>query len=162
MSGLRFREVGELWPLIDRAFQEHARTIRALVPHAEVEHIGATAIPGAITKGDLDLLVRVPPERFGSTVAALEGRYEIHQPENWKPDYASFKDEAGDVPIGVQSVVTASDSDIAFVSLRRLLRDRPDLVERVNDLKRSFERGDPDAYVTAKGELYEHLLQKDG
>jgi uncharacterized protein len=43
-----------------------------MVPEAEIEHIGATSVPGALTKGDVDLLVSVPAERFGAAVAALE------------------------------------------------------------------------------------------
>jgi GrpB-like predicted nucleotidyltransferase (UPF0157 family) len=47
VTKLRFRPEAELWPLVDRAFQQHSRAIRALLPCAEVEHIGATAVPGA-------------------------------------------------------------------------------------------------------------------
>lgn len=123
--------------------------------------MGATAAPGAITKGDLDLLVRVPADSFAAAAASLESRYAIHQPENWTTAYASFKDDTGDVPVGVQLVIAGSDSDVSFVALRRLLRERRDLVEDANTLKRSFEGGDPDAYVAAKGEFYERLLREE-
>ena len=160
MSGLHFRPVAEVWPQINRAFKRQSRTIRSLLPAAEVEHMGATAVPGSITKGDLDLLVRVPEERFASAVAALETRYAIHQPENWTAAYASFADApADDPPVGVQLVVAGSDLDVAFVSIRGLLRSRPDLVERSNELKRSFEEGDPEEYVMAKQIFIEGLLR---
>ena len=150
-----------MWPLINRAFQQHSRAIRALLPDAEVEHIGATAVPGSLTKGDLDLLVRVPPEELSAAVQALQERYAIYQRENWTETYASFVDEQADDPrVGVQLVVAGSDLDVAFVSIRRLLRSRPDLVERSNDLKRSFEGGDPQEYVAAKQAFIEALLQE--
>jgi GrpB-like predicted nucleotidyltransferase (UPF0157 family) len=79
---LRFRPASELWPLVDRAFQRHSREIRTLVPSATVEHVGATAIPGSLTKGDLDLLVRVPAGDFPAGVAALRSRYAVEQPVN--------------------------------------------------------------------------------
>jgi len=122
--------------------------------------MGATAVPGSITKGDLDLLVRVSASDFAVAVATLENRYAIHQRQNWTPAYASFMDgEAGDVPVGVQLVVADSDLDAAFVSIRSLLRGRPDLVEQSNELKRSFEGGDPEAYVAAKQAFIERLLR---
>jgi GrpB-like predicted nucleotidyltransferase (UPF0157 family) len=161
VTDLHFRPEADLWPLIDRAFQQHSRAVRSLLPDAEVEHMGATAVPGSLTKGDLDLLVRVPKERFTAAVAELETRYAIHQPENWTPAYASFADEdAKDPPVGVQLVVAGSDIDAAFVSIRRLLRRRPDLVKRSNELKRSFEGGNAQAYVAAKQQLIEALLRQ--
>ena len=160
MADLRFRAAAKLWPLVDKAFQEHSRGIRSLVLTAQVEHIGATAVPGSITKGDLDLLVRVPADDFAGAIETLGGRYAIHQPENWTPTYASFVDEeAGDVPVGVQLVVAGSDLDVAFVSIRSLLRSLPDLVLQSNELKRSFEGGDPDEYVAAKQVFIEGLLR---
>ena len=160
MTGLHFRPEAELWPLIDRAFQEHSRTVRTLVQAAAVEHMGATAVPGSITKGDLDLLVRVPDGDFAAAVESIGSRYVIHQPENWTDSFASFKDDSGEVPVDLQLVVAGSDLDLKFVSLRRLLRDRRDLVERVNELKRLHEDGDPDAYVAAKSELYDRFLRE--
>lgn len=130
---------------------------------AQVEHMGATAVPGSITKGDLDLLVRVSADDFADAIATLEGRYAIHQPENWTPTYASFvEEEPSDVPVGVQLVVAGSDLDAAFVSIRSLLRSRPDLVQQSNELKRSFEGGDPDEYVAAKQVFIEGLLRDLG
>jgi len=122
--------------------------------------MGATAVPGALTKGDLDLLVRVSAEEFVPAVETLQAQYEIHQPENWTETYASFKEVAAEMPVGLQLVVAGSDLDRAFVELRALLRKSPDLLERLNELKRSFEGGDPDAYVEAKGALIEDLLQR--
>jgi len=117
--------------------------------------MGSTAVPGLLTKGDLDLLVRVPAAQFDEAVVALESRYSIHQPENWTEAYASFAaPEEDDPPVGVQLVAAGSESDLAFVCARRALRSRPELVERLNALKRSFEGGDPEAYVAAKGEFF--------
>ncbi len=157
---LRFRPEAELWPLVDRAFQRHSRDVRTLVPSATVEHVGATATPGSLTKGDLDLLVRVPPERFADAREALEGRYEVDQPANWTETFASFRlDEDGELPLGIQLVCEGSTLDAAFTSLRRLLRARPDLVERANELKRRHEGGDPDAYAIEKRAFLEEQLR---
>jgi GrpB-like predicted nucleotidyltransferase (UPF0157 family) len=156
---LRFRRASELWPLADRAFQRHSREIRSIVPTAEVEHVGATAIPGSLTKGDVDVLVRVPDDAFTGAAEALRRRYEVDQPANWTDTFASFADEQeGDVPVGVQLVVADSRVDTAFVSLRRVLRSSPDLVERSNELKLHHQGGDADTYALAKQRFLEGLL----
>ena len=161
MTPLHFKPAAVLWPLVDRAFQEHSRAIRALLPDAEVEHAGATAIPGSLTRGDLDLLVRVPASIFAAAAKALEDRYEIDQPDNWTPSFASFAERSGTLSVGVQLVSAGSDVDVAFVSLRALLRKRPDLVDRVNGMKRAFDGGDPQAYAAAKDELYTRMLREE-
>ena len=159
MTPLRFQPQSELWPLVDRAFQRDAREIRTLVPAAEVEHVGATAIPGSITKGDLDLLVRVPAGDFEPAATALGGRYAVDQPANWTDTFASFGEEReGEPPLGIQLVVSGSTVDAAFVALRRLMRSRPDLVGRANELKRHHEGGRPEAYVIEKRTFFEGLL----
>jgi GrpB-like predicted nucleotidyltransferase (UPF0157 family) len=38
--------------------------IEVLPPAADVRHFGATAVPGCLTKGDLDIVVRVPIDQF--------------------------------------------------------------------------------------------------
>src|SRR3954464_2583326 len=109
MAELRFRPASELWPLVDRAFQYHSREIRLLVPSATVEHIGATSIPGALTKGDVDLLVRVPAEAFLAAAEALGRRYTTVASG---PASASFEEEAeGELPLGVQLVTAGSPED---------------------------------------------------
>src|SRR4051812_17307949 len=160
-NALRFRPAAELWPLVDRAFQRHSREIRALVPSATVEHVGATAIPGSLTKGDLDLLVRVPAADLAHAANTLRGRYEVDQPANWTETFASFSEhEEGELPLGVQLVAAGSRVEAAFSAIRRLLRARPDLVDRANELRRRFEAGDPQAYAGEKQSFYEELLRE--
>jgi GrpB-like predicted nucleotidyltransferase (UPF0157 family) len=161
VGSLRLRPAAELWPLVDRAFQRHSREIRTLVPAATVEHVGATAIPGSVTKGDVDLLVRVPAGDFAAAAKALRGRYAVDQPENWTNDFASFSDEPdGELPVGIQLVASGSRVEAAFDLLKRELRARPDLVERSNELKRRRASGDPDAYARSKQAFLEAVLSE--
>lgn len=160
MAELHFRPGSELWPLVDRAFQYHSREIRLLVPAATVEHIGATSIPGALTKGDVDLLVRVPPEAFPTAADALRGRYAAAEPTAWSAALACFSEERdGEPPVGVQLVAAGSAEDGRLAVLRRLLR-RTDVVERLNELKRQYEGRDPGAYEAAKQAMYSELLDE--
>lgn len=160
MAALHFRPATELWPLVDRAFQYHSREVRLLVPGAAVEHVGATSIPGALTKGDVDLMVRVPAHEFAAAEKALGGRYAIAEPTAWSATAAHFSDDDGpELPVGIQLVSSGSADEDRIDRLRRLLR-RPEVVERCNELKRRHEGGDPGAYARAKRSLYSELLDE--
>jgi GrpB-like predicted nucleotidyltransferase (UPF0157 family) len=160
---LHFQFVGRLSDRVERAFDSIRNDVLAVLPDAEVEHIGATSTPGAITKGDLDVLVRVSPDEFDTAAGALAARFAIHQPENWTPSFASFTAEPREgIPVGVQLAAAGSRDDRQFTFLRDLLRDRPNLLERMNDLKRSFEGGDAEAYWRAKQDLIESILAEHG
>jgi uncharacterized protein len=132
--------------------------IRTLLPHADVQHIGATSVKGALTKGDVDLVVLVERIDFNRSVAALRSIYEINQAENWTETFASFKDDSSfDLPFGAQLVVAGRD-DFFFIRLQQRLSSDHAALEEYNALKRAHHGGDPNVYRQAKGTLIARLL----
>ena len=71
MGPIRVRPESELREVVATAFAEHRERIARRLPAAEIEHVGSTSIRGALTKGDLDLLVRVDAAGFAAAAAAL-------------------------------------------------------------------------------------------
>lgn len=141
----------------EKLFQQEKSRILVSLPKADVQHIGSSAIPGTMTKGDLDINVRVAREDFSKGVELLKKLYEINQPENWSDDFASFKDNRSfDLDLGVQLVVINSKSD-DFVKIRDLLLGRPDLVEKCNKMKMKFEGKSMEKYRKEKAEFFENL-----
>jgi GrpB-like predicted nucleotidyltransferase (UPF0157 family) len=160
---MKFRPEEEIRESVGAVFAEHRVAIEKLLPEAEVEHVGATAVPGAWTKGDLDLLVRVPDQHFDSAVTALQRRYAIHQPENWTPKFASFKQEPeGEIPVGVQLVIAGSKDDRLFIAWREQLIAEPHLLNRYNAFKRDQSGADPDQYIEAKAAFIEATIGEGG
>jgi GrpB-like predicted nucleotidyltransferase (UPF0157 family) len=156
---MEFRPEIELRERVDAAVSRHTAEIEALVPGAEVEHVGATAVPGALTKGDVDLLVSVPGGGFDEAVAALRTRYAINQPDNWTTVFASFAVEpAGEIPVGVQLVVAGGADERLFREWRDRLRSDSELLARYNEFKRSQAGTEPDAYIDAKAEFIEAVI----
>ena len=97
---VRIRRAEDVCDEAEAAVEHHRSVVFALVSGAEVEHVGSTAVPGALTKGDVDLLVRVGERGFPAAVESLRGRYVIHQPHNWTPTLASFNaPDAGEIPV---------------------------------------------------------------
>ena len=142
------------------AAQETAR-LQELIPAAEIHHIGGTSIPGALTKGDVDLLVLVRGEDFSAGVERLREIYAINQPENWTSTFASFKDDTSfALPFGAQLLVRAAEP-FGFITLRDRLRADPAALAEYNAIKRAHHGGDHDAYRAAKGAFVERLLAAD-
>ena len=155
------RPAAEIRAAVEAAFGAHSARIADALPAAEIEHVGSTAIPGALTKGDLDLLVRVPAARFEAAVAALRDLYAIHQPENWTPTYASFADaRSHDPPVGVQLTVAGSADDALFAPFRDALIADPELLAQYNALKRSLDGAEYERYTAAKGSFVERVLAR--
>jgi GrpB-like predicted nucleotidyltransferase (UPF0157 family) len=146
----RFRAAVErLWT------EQHAR-LRELLPHADVQHVGSTAVPGSLTKGDLDIQVRVPASRFAESEATLA----LHYPRNLKSthttEFAAFEDPSKDPPLGVQLTAIGGTLDI-FWALREILLRRSDLRTEYDELKRVYEGRDMKAYRAAKQKFFSRV-----
>jgi GrpB-like predicted nucleotidyltransferase (UPF0157 family) len=160
-SAIRIRPVGEV-PAEAALSTHRARIARLLPEEAELVHVGSTAVPGALTKGDVDLMVRVSAEEFEAAVRALRADYAVHQPENWTPTYASFVDpEATELPVGVQLVVAGSKDEALFEPFIAALRGDPALLAEYNALKRRLDGSDYERYTREKGEFIERVLASD-
>ena len=156
---MKFRPESEIRSAIAAAMAEHRAAILSALPDVEVEHIGSTAVPGAWTKGDLDLLVRVSRDQFYEAVAALRTRYEINQPENWTAEFASFKEaQSSTVGVGVQLVLFGGIDDELFREWRERLLADPELLESYNNFKLSHADATSEAYIEAKGKFIEGVI----
>jgi GrpB protein len=70
--GMKFLPPNDYQPLALRSFERLRADLSKVLPAAEVEHIGSSAILGAISKGDLDVLVRVTRNQFPMAIKAIE------------------------------------------------------------------------------------------
>ncbi|GJD80074.1 GrpB family protein [Methylobacterium gregans] len=128
-----------------------------LPAEAAIEHVGATAEPGCLGKGDLDIAVQVPSDLFAACRAILAQRYADNPGSVRTADFAAFCDAAAEPPLGIQLVAIGSEFDL-FVRFRDRLRAEPDLVERYNALKRAHAGRSMAAYRAAKADFIVAVL----
>jgi GrpB-like predicted nucleotidyltransferase (UPF0157 family) len=140
-----------------RAFELHRSTISRLVLAAMIEHIGSTAIPGTLTKGDLDLLVMVPAADFAAAEAALAERFERNVGSLHNEVFASFKDDSADPALGIQLTCDSALRD-EFLHFRDALIADPALVAAYNELKRACEGLPMDEYRERKDGFIRQVL----
>lgn len=145
----------------DAAFRVVEQRIRELLPNAGIEHIGGTAIPGARTKGDLDVCVRVAADAFARADCILSMEYARNVGSDCSATLASFKDDDADPPLGVQLVAVGGPEDF-FVRFREALRGSPKLVAEYDALKARFEGAEMDAYRAEKARFVERVLADHG
>ena len=158
MSPVILHESNALAPQVERLLARLLPQLRRLLPAAGIEHIGATAIPGTMTKGDVDVCVRIAPEDFRAVSDTLAAHFAINQPENWTADFASFGDDAGfELPVGVQLVARDSEAD-QFVFLREYFIANPAARADYNRLKLRHAADGPEAYWQAKNALFAKIL----
>lgn len=160
MSNVHFRPSSDFTDLANKIFEEQKRKIIERLPSADIQHVGSTSIPNSLTKGDLDITVRVPAEKFKQATDVLKSMYEINQPENWSEVFASFKDEKSlGIDFGVQLVIQNSKSD-DFVKLRDILLENPQLVEELNSIKMKYEGKSMGNYRKEKADFFQRLREK--
>lgn len=128
-----------------------------LLPDAEVEEIGSTAVPGCLTKGDVDLLVRVDASKFSAAVEALVTLHDLNRDASNTEHFASFYGEREGVNYGIQLTVHDNDT-FNFLAFRDLLRDHPDMVDQYNELKQRACHLPADAYRAKKHKFIESAL----
>lgn len=134
-----------------------ARLQSLLGAETDISHVGATAVPGCATKGDVDLVVHVEPQEYLSARAVLDQHFEKNLGSPRDGDFASFADNNGAFPLGIQLVVRGSAYD-TFQKFSEQLRRSGELRASYNALKRSFVGADMDTYRKAKAEFIERTL----
>lgn len=152
------RDAAEARAHADRLFGHVSSELRALLPpSADIRHIGATAIPGCVTKGDLDIVVRVASVDFLTADGALAGRFSRNIGSKRTANFASFEDAATSPHLGIQLTVVDGEDDYFHLFAEALMRD-PELVARYNALKRQFDGQPMDVYRAAKSAFVTRVL----
>ncbi|MFT4277233.1 MAG: GrpB family protein [Rhodopseudomonas sp.] len=134
----------------ERLFVAVQQQLVAVLPKTcELLHIGATSVPGCLTKGDLDIVVRVQREDFQAAEAALAARYARNSGSVRTNEFAAFEDETCTPHLGIQLTVKGGGFDV-FHQFAAALRADPALVKRYNELKRAHDGQPMDRYRAAK------------
>ncbi len=130
--------------------------VRAAVPQAEVREVGSTAIPGVLGKQDIDLLVRVPEHQFEATRASLDAAFSRNPNQISNARYQGYA-VLSELDVAIQLTINGCEYD-SFVQFLDALRAEPELIERYNALKRSWDGRPMSEYRAAKAAFIDEVL----
>jgi GrpB-like predicted nucleotidyltransferase (UPF0157 family) len=134
-----------------------ARLKSLLGEDVEIRHIGATAVPGCLTKGDVDIVVRADTANFAGTRERLDAHYEKNLGSPRDESFASYTDGTQRFPLGIQLVLRGSKHD-NFHQFTERLRQSGKLLAAYNALKRDYAGADMETYRAAKAEFIARAL----
>lgn len=158
MERVFFVDVSSCREQADALFVQIEARLQPLLPGTQVEHVGGTSLPDGLTKGDLDVQVRVKSADFDSACEVIGKLYEPN-PGGFSDAGRSFKDDSTDPPLGLHVTIIDGPSDIQHRQ-RDLLLARPDLRREYDAVKRRFHGAEMAAYREAKDVFFtgiEHL-----
>ena len=136
------------WPV----FERYKRELEAMLPPADIQHVGSCAVPGLIGKFDVDIQVRTDRESFPDMVELCRARFAPKHPEIWKDDFALLCDN-GEFLVDIIVTVAGTRHD-DFCRVRDALIENPELLQEYNELKTRFEGKPYGEYKKAKREFF--------
>ncbi|HRN84451.1 MAG TPA: GrpB family protein [Hyphomicrobium sp.] len=143
-----------------RLFARVEAELRALLPaSSDIRHIGATAVSGCLTKGDLDVVVRVEGVTFAESDRVLSERFARNAGSKRTDSFSAFEDGEAVPHLGVQLTVKGGPDDY-FHSLTDALNRDPALVDAYNALKRRFVGQPMESYRDAKSAFIRDVLAR--
>lgn len=120
--------------------------------------VGGSSVPAALTRGDVDLHLRVEPADFAGTVRRLRRWYAVVHPEIWSPTLATFTVPAV-LPTGLAVTPAGSEHDLRFTRGWRLLAADPGLLAAYNALKAGYDGSDERGYEERKSAFFDRLVR---
>ncbi|MCU4526376.1 GrpB family protein [Acinetobacter pittii] len=138
-------------------FNSYQKDISTLLPFAKIEHIGSSAIPNAISKGDLDIYIEVMPEQFEFAIEQLRTLNFIEKQNTLRTDELCMLESLNNDDVAFQIVVTDSVFTF-FLAFKNKLINSPTLVNEYNELKLQCSHLDPDQYRTIKSDFINRVL----
>ncbi|WP_039915133.1 GrpB family protein [Cellvibrio mixtus] len=155
---MKFYKESEYRAACEALFQKYKVSILNLIPHARVEHVGSSSIPGAISKGDLDVFVGVSPEKFNESIMLLKKLGFREKLETLRAPALCML-ESGIEDVALQVVANGSTFEF-FIEFREKLKASAALLDQYNQLKLTCIDLSDEQYRELKSEFIERVLRK--
>ncbi len=154
---IRLRPAADIREEALAVLEAERERLARLVPTGELSLTGASSVPGALTRGDVDLHLRVRAQDFRAAVAVLADVYAVVHPEIWTSTLATFAVDAP-IPAGVAVTPIGSEHDLRFTRAWSLLASRPELLRAYNEMKLAHAGRPVADYEAAKSAFFSRLV----
>ena len=155
---MKFLNADKYQPACNKLYLQYQSKVSKLLPEARIEHIGASSVPGAISKGDLDIFVGVEAPELEKSVEILKTLgFQEKLGTLRTPELCMLESKTEDVAF--QVVANGSEFE-DFLIFRDRLRANSELLKQYNELKRSCEGLSHEDYRSRKSVFVEQVLSK--
>ncbi len=143
------------------AYEDAELLLSSILPDARIEHVGASAVPGAYSRGGVDVCVAVPRGAFDEALGVLgEAGYVVRAQAEAEDDrLAVLAAPYGDASTTLQLVETGSRHE-ALMRLRDALRADGELLARYNAIRIEAAAHGAAAYAQAKARFIADALAR--
>jgi GrpB-like predicted nucleotidyltransferase (UPF0157 family) len=140
------------------AYEDAELLLTAILPDARIEHVGASAVPGAYSRGGVDICVAAPRGAFDEALGVLgEAGYVQGSLDDGRDRSALLAAPDAAVPLRLRLVETGSAHE-SLMRLRDALRTDPALLARYNAIKIEAGPLGGAAYARAKAAFFADVL----
>jgi GrpB-like predicted nucleotidyltransferase (UPF0157 family) len=144
--------------LATAAYEDAELLLSSILPDARIEHIGASAVPGAYSRGGVDICVAVPRDGFDEALGVLgEAGYVLRAQEEADDRWAALVAPHAALPLRLQLIESGSRHE-ALIGCRDSLRGDASLLARYNALKIDAGPRGGAAYGAAKARFFGEIL----
>ena len=143
---------------IAQRYADVAARLGILVPEARIEHIGASAVPGALSKGDLDVCLVVETARLEAVVRRLKAEGYVEQTDTLRTEHLCMLVWAEPERAHAVQLVAEGTSFMDFMTFRDQLRSRPALAAAYNRVKLESAGLGESGYREAKSRFIAEVL----
>ena len=145
------------------AYEDAELLLSAILPDARIEHVGASAVPGAYSRGGVDICVAAPRDAFDEALGVLcEAGYlprTLPSPDDDGDRLAALAAPHGHVPVTLRLIESGSAHE-SLMRLRDALRADPALLARYNGLKIAAAARGGAAYARVKATFFGDVLAR--
>lgn len=146
-------------PRLERIFLQTKQDLALIIPNCIIEHIGSSAIPQAISKGDLDICVIVPTDtQLEDIVQILKIQGYTEKTNTLRTaELCMLLSPRDDLDLALQVIQQGSEFE-NFIYFRDVLRKNLELVDEYNQLKAQSAQLSHEMYRQAKAEFIHQIL----
>lgn len=140
------------------AYEDAELLLCAILPDARIEHVGASAVPGAYSRGGVDICVAAPRGAFDEALGVLcEAGYLRRSLDDGIDRRATLAAPHGQVPVTLRLIESGSAHE-SLMRFRDALRADPALLSRYNAVKIESGPLGGKAYSGAKSAFMSEVL----
>lgn len=144
---------------VNNLFELLSKELRSILPNARIEHIGSSAIPGSISKGDLDIFVGVEHSFFNQALLLIKNIDFNEKKGTFRSEeLCMLVTDKFNYDVAVQLVSNGSEFE-DFLVFRNKLRTDENLVKEYNQTKLLAQSLSDSEYREEKNKFIEKVLK---